>query len=383
MQAKVPFVSFEGMHQPIRSEMLAAFEQCYDKGWFVLGEKVKAFEAEYAAFNHTRYAIGISNGLDALHIALKALGVGPGDEVIVPSNTYIATVLAVSYVGASPVLVEPDINTYNIDPRNIEAAITSRTKAIMPVHLYGQACDMEAIMTLARTHNLYVVEDNAQSQGATYNGRFTGSWGDINGTSFYPGKNLGALGDAGAVTTDNEALATKAAMLRNYGSQKKYYNEVIGHNMRLDECQAAFLSIKLKHLAHWTAQRQEIAAWYDEGLKGCGGLMLPTVAAGATHVYHLYVVRTPLRDMLHQKLAAAGIDTIIHYPIPPHLQEAYADLGFKKGAFPIAEEIADTCLSLPLWPGLTREQVQYVCDAIKATFAAAGQSVYQAVSNAL
>jgi dTDP-4-amino-4,6-dideoxygalactose transaminase len=364
----VPFLSFDIAHKEIKSEILQAFEQFYDSNWYVLGERVKKFEAEYAAFNKTEHCVGVSNGLDALHIALKTLGIGTGDEVIVPSNTYIATLLAVSYVGAHPVLVEPDIRTYNIDPANIEQAITAKTKAIMPVHLYGQACNMTAIMAIAEKHGLYVIEDNAQSQGATFDGKAAGSWGHINGTSFYPGKNLGALGDAGAVTTNDPELAQKAAVLRNYGSQKKYYNEVIGHNMRLDECQAAFLSVKLKYLAEWTAQRQQIATWYSEALAGINGLVLPVTESGATHVYHLYVVRTGQRDALQQYLTEAGIGTLIHYPVPPHMQDAYADLGYKKGDFPLAEEIADTCLSLPMWPGMQIEVVKQVAEKIAAFF---------------
>lgn len=362
---KIPFLSFESSNQQIKAEILTSFEQFFDNAWYVLGEQIKRFEQEYAAFNKVKHCVGVSNGLDALQIALLTLGVGKGDEVIVPSNTYIATVLAVSYVGATPVFVEPDINTYNIDPIKIEAAITSKTKAIMPVHLYGQACEMEAIMAIAVKHNLFVVEDNAQSHGATYKGKLTGSWGNINGTSFYPGKNLGALGDAGAVTTNNAELARRAMTLRNYGSQKKYYNEVIGFNMRLDECQAGFLSIKLKYLKEWTVQRQEIAGWYHKALKGIDDLILPSVAENATHVYHVYLVRTKHRDALQKYLADNGIGTLIHYPIPPHLQKAYSHLGFKKGDFPVAEEIADTCLSLPIWPGMKREEVNIISDSLK------------------
>jgi dTDP-4-amino-4,6-dideoxygalactose transaminase len=286
--------------------------------------------------------------------------------VIIPSNTYIATALAVSYVGAIPVFVEPDIHTYNIDPGKIEEAISSKTKALMPVHLYGQACQMEDIMGIASKHNLFVIEDNAQSQGATYNSKLTGSWGHINGTSFYPGKNLGALGDAGAVTTNDENLARNAAVLRNYGSEKKYYNQVIGFNMRLDECQASFLSIKLKYLQEWTRQRQEIAGWYCEALKGIGNLVLPLTADKASHVYHLFVVRTQQRDALQQHLNHNGIGTLIHYPIPMHMQEAYQHLGFTKGSFPIAEEIAATCLSLPMWPGMNPQDVNRVAEVIKS-----------------
>jgi dTDP-4-amino-4,6-dideoxygalactose transaminase len=362
---KIPFLSFEEVNKKIKSDILSAFEDFFDKGWYVLGESVKQFEKEYAKFNQTSYCVGVSNGLDALHIALKTLGIGEGDEVIVPSNTYIASALAVSYVGATPVFVEPDIHTYNIDPAMIEGAINSRTKVIMPVHLYGQACEMDAIIKIAKKYKLFIVEDNAQSQGASYNNKLTGSFGHINGTSFYPGKNLGALGDAGALTTADAELARKATVLRNYGSEKKYYNEVIGYNMRLDECQASFLSVKLRHLNEWTSQRQEIASWYDKALEGLKDLILPKISQGATHVYHLYVIRTKARYELQRYLADNGIGTLIHYPIPPHLQEAYKNLGFRKGDFPIAEEIADTCLSMPLWPGMLKEDVHFVTDAIK------------------
>lgn len=345
-----------------------AFEDFFDKGWYILGDKVDVFENEYAAFNNTKYAIGLSNGLDALHIALRSLGIGKGDEVIMPSNTYIATVLAVSYVGAIPVFVEPDEDSFNINSLLIEAAISPRTKAILPVHLYGQCCNMEAIMKIAGENQLKVIEDNAQSHGASWNGKLTGSWGQINATSFYPGKNLGALGDAGAVTTDDESLAALAKTLRNYGSQKKYYNEVIGYNMRLDECQASFLSIKLKYLSEWTRQRQQIAAWYNESLTGIPDLVLPKTADGATHVYHLYVVRTTKRNALQDHLKNNGIGTLIHYPVPPHLQEAYKELGYKKGDFPVAEHLADNCLSLPIWPGMSKEEVLFVSQNIRSFY---------------
>jgi dTDP-4-amino-4,6-dideoxygalactose transaminase len=362
----LPFVSFEHSNQQIRAEILEAFESFFDQRNYILGPTVERFEQEYAAFNEVSACVGTSNGLDALHIALRAVGVTEGDEVIVPSNTYIATALAVSYTGATPVFAEPDLQTYNITAASIEAAITGKTKAIMPVHLYGQCCEMEAIMALAEKHSLYVIEDNAQAQGATYKGKPTGSWGHINGTSFYPGKNLGALGDAGAVTTNDDKLAKQAAALRNYGSQQKYHNEVIGFNMRLDECQAAFLSVKLKYLPEWTQQRQQIAAWYNEALKDIAGLTLPVTAPGATHVYHLYVVRLKERDALQKHLANEEINSLIHYPIPPHLQGAYAGLGFAKGSFPVAEEIADTCLSLPLYPGMQQTDVQLVARSISA-----------------
>ena len=364
----IPFLNFEPMHKLIRAEIMQSFQETYDANWFVMGKKLEAFEKEYAVFNSTKYAIGVSNGLDALHLALKALNITKGDEVIVPSNTYIATALSASYVGATPIFVEPDANTYNINPANIEAAITSRTRAIMPVHLYGQACDMDAIMAIAKKHSLFVVEDNAQAHGATFNNKITGSFGNANGTSFYPGKNLGALGDAGALTTNDDELAKKIIMLRNYGSEKKYHNEAIGFNMRLDEVQAGFLSIKLKRLNEWTKQRKEIAQQYNDALKNIGDLVLPAVHKDATHVYHLYVIKTKNRDGLQKHLSDNGIGTLIHYPIPPHLQKAYEFLGHKKGDFPIAEELAANCLSLPIWPGMSQEQVNVVAETIKKVF---------------
>ena len=365
----IPFLSFTPQHAPLREEILAAMAMVYDKQWYVLGDQVRVFEASYAHFNQVTHCVGVANGLDALHLALRALQVGPGDEVLVPSNTYIATWLAVSFVGATPVPVEPNATTYNLDPAGLEAAITPRTKGIMPVHLYGQACAMGPIMAVAERHGLWVVEDNAQAQGATWEGRLTGSFGVVNGTSFYPGKNLGALGDAGAITTNSAELAAQLQTLRNYGSQQKYYNEVIGYNSRLDELQAAVLSVKLPHLATWTQQRQEIAHLYNQHLAGLGDLVLPVVGAGATHVYHLYVVRTQFRDALQKHLTEQGIGTLIHYPVPPHRQQAYAHLGMKSGAFPIAEKLANTSLSLPMWPGMQLEHVRAVASAVSNFFA--------------
>ncbi|HEX8507114.1 MAG TPA: DegT/DnrJ/EryC1/StrS family aminotransferase, partial [Hymenobacter sp.] len=300
---EVPFLSFEPQHGPLRGALIEAFARVVDSHWYVLGQEVQQFEQEYAAFNQVGHVVGVANGLDALVLALRALGIGPGHEVIVPSNTYIATWLAVTQVGAMPVPVEPDPATSNLDPARIAAALTPRTRAIMPVHLYGQACRMTEIMTLAEQHGLFVLEDNAQAQGAAFAGRLTGSFGHANGTSFYPNKNLGALGDAGAVTTHHANLAQRVRVLRNYGSQQKYYNEVIGYNSRLDELQAALLRVKLPQLPAWTQQRQQIAAWYDGHLAGISGLRLPATAMGATHVYHLYVVHTPRRDALQRHLA--------------------------------------------------------------------------------
>jgi dTDP-4-amino-4,6-dideoxygalactose transaminase len=365
---EIPFLNFEPMHSGIKLEMIEAFNRVYESNWFILGKEVDMFEKAYAIFNQVDFCVGVSNGLDALHLGLRALGIKEGDEIILPSNTYIATVLAVTYVGAKPIFVEPNIDTYNIDVNLIEAAITSKTKAIIPVHLYGQSCEMEALMNIAKKHDLRVIEDNAQSQGSTYLGKYTGSWGDINGTSFYPGKNLGALGDAGALTTNSEELANKVKALRNYGSQKKYYNDLVGYNMRMDELQAALLSVKLKRLNDWTRQRQQIAQIYNETLKDVPNIILPKIAQNATHVYHLYVIRTNERDELQKFLKNRNIGTLIHYPIPPHLQKSYQNLDIKLGSLPIAEEIANTCLSLPLWPGIKSADIQTVATEIKAFF---------------
>lgn len=364
----IPFLSFQGMHQPLKKDILSAIEQVYDSHWYIMGNALKQFEEHYAAYSKTKFCVGVANGLDALVIALRALGIGQGDEVIVPSNTYIASWLAVSYVGATPVPVEPVEDTFNLDPDRIEEAIGPRTKAIMPVHLYGQSCEMHRIMAIAKAHQLFVVEDNAQSQGARCDNKLTGSFGDINGTSFYPGKNLGALGDAGAITTNSEELAHKAAVIRNYGSQKKYYNETRGINSRLDELQAAVLDVKLKHLNHWNAERIEIAGKYNQLLSGVGDIKLPLLSSHCTHVYHLYVIRSTKRDALQEHLNKHNIGTLIHYPIPPHLQEAYQDMGFKKGQFPLAEKMALSNLSLPIYPGLKNAQIEYVAEQVKAFF---------------
>lgn len=363
----IPFLSFE-FHDEIRSELQNASCRVIESGWFINGKEVTAFENEWSRFLGCTHSVGVSNGLDALVLSLKALEIGSGDEVIVPSNTYVATALAVTHVGAKPIFVEPNIETYNLDPERIEAAISKKTKAIMPVHLYGQAAEMNAIMDIAKRHDLFVVEDNAQAQGSKHQGQKTGTFGHCNGTSFYPGKNLGALGDAGAVTTNDEELGKKVRVLGNYGSRKKYYNEVIGHNNRLDEMQAAFLRVKLKHLSDWTEQRRDIAAAYLRGLQGVGDLVLPITHPDSTHVFHLFVIRTKRRDELAAYLKERGIGTLIHYPVPPHLQECYKDLSYERGDFPIAEEIADTALSLPIWPGMKREEVSAVCGAIADFF---------------
>ena len=365
MSDPIPFYSFALAHQAIRDEALQAMTRCFDSNWYVLGEQVRQFEAEYAHWNGTRHAAGVASGLDALHIALKALGVGPGQEVIVASNAYIACWLAIAATGATIVPVEPDPDTYNLDPRAVEAALSPRTAAVMPVHLFGQSCDMQPLLALSERHGFFIVEDNAQAHGARCAGRLTGSMGHINATSFYPTKNLGALGDGGAITTDNDELARFARVYRNYGSEKKYYNEYAGLNSRLDEMQAAILRVKLKRLNEWNRQREQLALLYLERLKYVETLQLPRIAPGCTHVWHIFVVQCESRDAVQNHLAVQDIQTMIHYPVPPHLQPAFAHLGFREGQFPIAEHLARHSLSLPLFPGMTVGQVERVCEAIK------------------
>ncbi|MBZ5626944.1 MAG: DegT/DnrJ/EryC1/StrS family aminotransferase [Acidobacteriia bacterium] len=360
---KVPFLDFVGPYEELKAELDEAYFRFMRSAWYVLGQEVEAFEREYADYCGARHCVGVGNGLEALHLILRGYGIGAGDEVIVPSNTYIATWLAVSYAEARPVPVEPDPKTFNIDPARIEAAITPRTKAIMPVHLYGQPADMDPIMEVARKRGLKVIEDNAQAQGARYKGRRTGSLGDAAGNSFYPGKNLGALGDAGAVTTNDANLADRIRTLRNYGSKKKYYNDHKGYNSRLDELQAAFLRVKLRRLDEWNERRRGIAARYQAELPNCR-LELPAVPAWSEPVWHLFVVRHKDRDRFQQKLSEGGIGTLIHYPVPPHLSGAYADMKSAKGSLPIAEDIAASVLSLPIGPHLTPAQAEAVVEQV-------------------
>lgn len=360
---KIPFVSFKPMEKELDSELRGAFERVYSASWYIEGKEDAEFEKMFAEFCDTKYCIGVGNGLDALMLALKAFGIGEGDEVIVPSNTYIATALAVTYVGARPVFVEPKIETFNIDPDRIEAAITDKTKAIMPVHLYGQACEMDSIMDIARKHDLKVIEDCAQAHGATYKGQRVGSFGDAAGFSFYPGKNLGALGDAGAVVTNNKELADKIRALGNYGSDYKYHHIYKGNNSRLDELQAAFLAAKLPHMDKINAERRKIADRYLSEIKN-DKIFLPVVMDDMVPVWHVFGIRCAERDELEKYLNDKGIGTNKHYPIPMHLQECYKDLGYKEGDFPIAEEISKTELSLPMYYGMNDEEIQYVIDAI-------------------
>lgn len=360
---KVPFVTFKPLEKELDKDLRDAFERVYDRSWYIEGVEDEAFEKAFAEYCNSKYCVGVGNGLDSLFLALKAMGIKEGDEVIVPSNTYIATALAVTYVGATPIFVEPDIRTFNIDPTKIEAAITNKTKAIMPVHLYGQACDMDPIMDIAKKHDLHVIEDCAQAHGAKYKGKVIGSFGDAAGFSFYPGKNLGALGDAGATVTNNDELAKKVRALGNYGSDYKYHHIYQGNNSRLDELQAAFLTAKLPHLNKVNAERRKIAQKYLDEINN-PEIILPFVPEYAEPVWHIFGVRCNRRDELEKFLNDACISTNKHYPIPMHLQGCYKDLGFKKGDYPIAEEISETELSIPMYYGMTDEEVQYVIDKI-------------------
>jgi dTDP-4-amino-4,6-dideoxygalactose transaminase len=362
---KVPFLDLKPAYDELRGELDAAYRRVMESGQYLLGPELEQFEAEFAAYCEAKFCIGVGNGLDALHLILKAYGIGAGDEVIVPSNTYIATWLAVSYTGATPVPVEPDSQTFNIVAGGIDKAITAKTKAIIPVHLYGQPADMDAIMGVAREHGLKVIEDSAQAQGARYKGRRTGSLGDVAAISFYPAKNIGAIGDAGAVTTNDADVADRVRILRNYGSKKKYENDCQGYNSRLDELQAAFLRVKLRKLDEWNERRRAVASRYLNELSGVLGLKLPCVPEWAEPVRHLFAVRHRQRDKLQAALAAAGVGTLIHYPIPPHLSGAYADAGWKAGDFPVAEEIAKTELSLPMGPHLGVKEQEIAIQALR------------------
>lgn len=359
----VPFVSFEAMHNEISEEIDKKFKEVYQKNWFIQGSELKQFEDEFAEYCGAKYCIGCGNGLDALLLILKAYGIGKGDEVIVPSNTFIATALAVSYTGAKPVFVEPVIDEFLLDVNKVEEKITPATKAIMAVQLYGQACDMKALRVIADKHHIKLIEDAAQAHGSKQDGKRVGSLGDAAGFSFYPGKNLGALGDGGAVVTDDAALAKKIRALGNYGSDYKYHHIYQGNNSRLDEVQAAFLRIKLKELDRWNEQRRRIAKCYMDKITN-PDVILPKVVDGNEHVYHIFAIRTKYRDSLSKHMEDRGIGVNKHYPIPIHLQEAYAELGMNRGELPIAEEISDTQLSIPMYYGMTDEDIETVIKAI-------------------
>lgn len=358
---KVPFATFDIMHREIREEMVRKFEDVYDKGWFIQGSECEAFEQEFAAYTETAHCIGCGNGLDAILLALKALGVGQGDEVIVPSNTFIATALATSYIGAKTVLVDPDQATFNLSEEGIEAAITDKTKAIIPVHLYGQSADMDPILRIAEKYNLKIVEDCAQAHGAEYKGRKIGSFGDAAAFSFYPGKNLGALGDGGAVVTNNSEVATMVRALANYGSVGKYNHEYKGQNSRLDEVQAAFLRIKLRHLDQYNAFRSTVAEKYLKGITN-EKVRLPQIGTDRTHVWHIFPVLVETRDTFQLYLEDNGIGTVCHYPTPIYRQKAYKDDNLEPSA--MADLISNQELSLPLYYGMSDEEIHYVIDII-------------------
>jgi dTDP-4-amino-4,6-dideoxygalactose transaminase len=360
----VPFLDLKAQYRELQEQLDAAYHRVAESSRFVLGPEVEKFESEFADYCGARHCVGVGNGLDALHVIFRAANIGPGDEVIVPSNTYIATWLAVSYAGATPVPVEPDERTYNLDPDKIAAAVTSRTRAIMAVHLCGQPADMNAINEVAARHDLKVFEDCAQAHGARYKGTRVGTLGLAAGFSFYPGKNLGAAGDGGAVVTNDDELARRIRTISNYGSEAKYYNEVKGINSRLDEFQAAFLRVKLARLDEWNNRRKQIAGEYLQALDGVPDLTLPHVPEWADPVWHLFMIRHPQRDLLQKHLTANGVGTIIHYPLPPHLQKAYAELGYTRGAFPISETLADEVLSLPMSAHQTTAETEYVVEQL-------------------
>ena len=362
----VPFVDLTVMHDELRDGLDNAFHTVLDRSIYIQGNECTQFENEFAAYCGVKYCVGVATGLDAIYLILKALDIGEGDEVIVPSNTYIATALAVSYVGARPVFVEPTIDTFNIDISRIEEAINERTKAIIPVHLQGRAADMDPIREIAKKHGLYVVEDAAQAHGARYKGQRTGSLSDAAAFSFYPGKNLGALGDAGCITTNNKEIADKVRALGNYGSDYKYHHIYKGTNSRLDEMQAAFLRVKLPHLDRWNEYRRDVAERYRTEIKNPYVITPLASDDEFEHIYHVYVVRSPYRDQLEKYLNNAGIMTVKHYPIPMNMQQAYADLNIPEGALPIAEEISRTVLSIPMYYGISQEQADYVIKVINA-----------------
>lgn len=357
----INYTEFGRMHKPIEDELLQAYKDVLESQWFIQGKKLTQFEEEFAKYCGAKYCVGVGNGLDALRLILEAYEIGEGDEVIVPSNTFIATVLAISYVGATPVFVEPDMDTFLIDPELIEEKITEKTKAIMVVHLYGRLAEMERINEIAKKHNLKVFEDSAQAHGVERNGKRAGAWGDAAAFSFYPGKNLGALGDAGAVTTNDKEVADKIRALGTYGSKQKYKHDYKGCNSRLDELQAAFLSVKLKCMDAWTKERQDIAKKYYDGI--CNSkLYLPKFTE--ENVYHIFPVLCDDRDELQKFLEEKGVHTLVHYPIAIHLQGAYKEMDLSEGAYPLAEKICSCELSIPLYPGMTEEEIQYVIDCL-------------------
>jgi dTDP-4-amino-4,6-dideoxygalactose transaminase len=364
----VPFLDLKAAYQELQHPLDTVFQCVMDSGWYVLSQEVEAFEKEFGSYCEAKYCIGVGNGLDALHLILRAYGIGSGDEVIVPAHTFIATWLAVSFAGATPVPVEPDIRTYNLDPHQIKKLITTRTRAIIAVHLYGQPADMDLVSEIAQQHNLKVIEDAAQAQGARYKGRRVGGLGDAAAFSFYPSKNLGAMGDAGAVVTSDEELSYNIRRLRNYGSHVKYSHDVKGINSRLDALQAAFLRVKLQYLDEWNNRRQNVAKRYLKAISEIYELTLPSIPHWAEPVWHLFVVRHRHRDKLKEFLTTCKVGTLIHYPVPPHLSGAYAEHGWRIGDYPITEKLADTNLSIPMGPHLTEEMQAVVISNLKRFF---------------
>lgn len=359
----IPFLDIKAGYIELKSELDAAVVKTLESGRYILGEEVESFEREFAAFCGAKYCVSVGNGLDALHLSLLALKVGPGDEVIVPSNTYIATWLAISQCGATPIPVEPDLITYNIDVKKIEQAVTSKTKGILPVHLFGNPVDIDSIVDIGNKYSIKILEDGAQAHGALYKNKKIGGHGNIVAWSFYPGKNLGAFGDGGAITTDNEDLAESIKALRNYGSKVKYVNDVRGFNSRLDPVQASVLRIKLRNLERWNSRRKCIADMYIKRINN-KKIIKPKIEEGSSSAWHLFVVQHENRNNFQKYLASKGIETLIHYPIPPHRQKAYSDFSFKDNNFPIADFLANSIISLPIGPHLDDQSINYIIDTI-------------------
>lgn len=360
---KIPFLNLKPMHDSIEKDILSKFKEIYNSNSFILGQEVVEFEKNFSNYIGSKHCIGTGNGLDALYLILRAANIGVGDEVLIPSNTYIATALAISYVGAKPVFVEPNLDTYNIDCEKIENKITNKTKAIIVVHLYGQPAYMDKINKISQKYNLMIIEDCAQAHGAKFKGKKVGTFGVASGFSFYPGKNLGALGDAGAVVTNDKFIADKVSAIRNYGSNKKYYNKFKGINSRIDELQAGFLNCKIKNLDNWNIERKKVAETYLKNINN-KKIVLPQIIKEAESVWHLFVIRSTERDRLQKYLFDNEIGTLIHYPVPMHLQEAYKDLKYGLGDLPIAEKISREVLSIPLWYGMKQEEVEYIIDKL-------------------
>lgn len=365
---KIPFVDLKKQYESIKTEVIGGIQNVIENTAFILGPAVSDFERSFAEAHNVRHCIGLSSGTDGNHLALWGLAIGPGDEVIIPANTFIATAWGATLCGATPVFVDCDTQSYNLDPGAVEKAISPKTKAILAVHLYGQAADMDPLVTITHKHGIHLVEDAAQAHLAQYKGKKVGGIGEIASWSFYPGKNLGAYGEAGAITTNNDELAAKCRMLRDHGSSQKYHHEFLGHNYRMEGIQGAVLGVKLKYLEAWTEKRRQNAKLYHHRLEGVGDIVLPAEMPYAKHVYHHYVIQTTRRDALQKWLSSNGISTGLHYPIPLHLQKCFNHLGYHKGQFPVAEQLSERCLSLPMYPELANSQIEYVVACIKEFF---------------